>query len=81
MRERDLRWTGVPLREGVRSVAAQYGLGDRVRLAERQEAGTVRVIRFEDGRFQYRIDWDHTPGDDAWYYEGQLAPLDDETRL
>jgi hypothetical protein len=65
------------MRKTVRTIAAKYPRGERVRLRECPDPGTVSEVRCHDGRIQYRADWDITPWDLAWYDEDEVRPLGD----
>ena len=64
-----------PMQERVRTVAAAYPVGARIRLRECPDPGTIAETRCHDGRIQYRADWDRTPWDLAWYDEDDIMPL------
>lgn len=70
------RWPGHPMRESVRTIAAAYAPGDRIRLRDCPDPSTVVEVRCEAGRIQYRADWDRTPSDDRWYGEDEVRLLD-----
>lgn len=71
----DRRWPGRPMRETVRSIAAEYRVGDRIRLRNCPDPGTIAEVRCHDALIQYRGDWDLTPWDLGWYDEDEVQLL------
>lgn len=63
------------MRETVRSIAAEYKRGDRIRLTNCPDPGTITETRCHHGLIQYRADWDLTPWDLAWYGETEIQLL------
>lgn len=68
-------WLGCPMPETVRTIAAEHRTGDRIRLRDCPDPGTVTDVRCHGARIQYRADWDLTPWDLAWYDEDEVQPL------
>lgn len=59
------RWPGRPMTELCETVSAAYGKGDRICLDDCPEPGTVVKVRLVGVVFQYRAQWDKSPGDDG----------------
>jgi hypothetical protein len=60
------------MRERVRTVAAEFDIGDCVCLRECPDLGSIEECVFEFGRFTYRVDWDDHPRDYRWYRQDEL---------
>jgi hypothetical protein len=65
------------MRETVRTIAAEYGLGQRIRLRNCPDPGTITDVRCHGGRIEYQADWDRAPADQRWYAEGEIELLDE----
>lgn len=71
-------WLGCPMPETVSSIVAEYARGDRIRLRDCPAEGAVVEVRCEDGRIQYRADWDDFPDDHGWYDEDDIQRAGDD---